>query len=30
MQTTLHFGCDFDGNCADGQRCKDDNFCSWD
>ena len=25
-----HFGCDIDLDCADGQRCKDDKFCSWD
>jgi len=25
-----YFGCAFDGDCANGQRCKDDKFCSWD
>lgn len=25
-----HFLCDIDLDCADGQRCKDDSFCSWD
>lgn len=25
-----YFGCTFDGDCASGQRCKNDSFCSWD
>lgn len=25
-----YFACQYDNECAEGQRCKDDNFCSWD